>query len=355
MATEAVKPAEGKALTRVQAQRMTLRNLFETQKPELRKLLPRGMDLDRLERMALTECVKNPALLECTAESWALAMQTCAQQGLYPDSALGYMYLIPRNNSKKVGNEWKKFNEVTAQRGYQGDIQLARNTGEIADIYAEVVYTKDTYKVTKGLNRDIVHEPAEDDDPGELRAVYAVAKLKSGEVAFVTLRRSDVMRHKASAQGTDRADGPWKAHEAAMWKKTAIHELFKWLPKASEKMDNAVRSITGEGSAPIDVTAIGRSEVELEPRPLGLAEVTARLEAGAEEAEPPAPQAAPKDCPHKAVPPSRVAITPKGTTVVCVDCGQEFPGEADPATSAEPPAEAPSTVAELAPKRRRLE
>jgi len=58
--------------------RGTLRSLFAQQKPELMKLLPKGMDPERLFRMALTECAKNGDLLECTPESWALAIQTCA-------------------------------------------------------------------------------------------------------------------------------------------------------------------------------------------------------------------------------------------------------------------------------------
>lgn len=231
--------------------RMTLRNLFEHQRPELSKLLPKTMSMDRLFRMALTECVKNPALLECSAESWALAMQTCASQGLYPDSGLGLMYLIPRDNRKKGCKE------VTAMRGYQGDIQLARNSGELLDIYAEVVYAKDFYKVKKGLARTIEHEPYEgpDEDPGPLVACYAVAKLSGGEVAWVTLRKRDVDRHKRSAQGTERPDSPWNQHTDQMWKKTAIRELFRWLPKATEKMQELAESDTPRQPA-IDVSAI---------------------------------------------------------------------------------------------------
>lgn len=259
------QPQPGKALTRPQQQRLTLRKLFDSQKPELAQLLPKGMDPDRLYRMALTECVKNPKLLECSAESWALAMQTCAAQGLYPDSSLGYMYLIPSNNSKKDGDRWVKVMEVRAQRGYQGDIKLARNTGEVTKIGAEVVYAKDTYKVTKGLDPNIEHLPYDgDDDPGALRACYAVAKLASGEVVFVTLTKRDVMRHRASAQYAEDKDSPWQKHEAAMWKKTAIRELFKWLPKASDAAEQVARAIASDGDGRVfDTTAVDLGSVSL--------------------------------------------------------------------------------------------
>lgn len=305
-------PGPGKALTVQQQRRVTLRNLFEQQRPELAKLLPRGMEADRLFRMALTECIKNPDLLDCTAESWALAIQTCAQQGLYPDSGLGYMYLVPRNNRKKGTKD------VNAMRGYQGDIRLARNSGEIADIYAEVVYAKDTYKVTKGLNRNIVHEPYEgDDDPGALRACYAVAKLTSGETAFVTLKKADVMRHKASSESAGESWSPWQKHESEMWKKTAIHELAKWLPKATEKAEAVARELAGE--RPIDVTAMSAASVPMEPAS-GLEGLTARL--GADAAADPFPSGQPTTCQHPDVPPSAVAVLKPGETITCKACGE---------------------------------
>lgn len=270
MTTTPAPTATGKELSRPQQQRLTLRRLFDSQKPELSQLLPKGISPERLYRMALTECVKNPKLLECSAESWALAMQTCAAQGLLPDSSLGYMYLIPSNNSKKItdglGREkWVKVMEVRAQRGYQGDIKLARNTGEVLKIGAEVVYAKDTYKVTKGLDPNIEHVPYDgDDEPGDLRGCYAVAKLLSGEVVFVTLTKRDVLRHKASAQGTDDAASPWKKHEAAMWKKTAIRELFKWLPKASDAAEQVARAIASDGDGrAFDTTAVDLGSVAL--------------------------------------------------------------------------------------------
>lgn len=356
MTTTTTTPAPaGKALTVPEKNRLTLRRLFDQQKPELAKLLPRNMDPERLLRMALTECVKNPELLECTAESWALAMQQCAAQGLFPDSALGLMYLVPRKNRKR------ETKEVNAMRGYQGDIELARRSGEIDDIYAEVVHKRDTYKVVKGLNRSIEHVPydGDDDDPGDLRACYAVAKLKTGEVAFVTLTRRDVMRHKASAQGTDRDDSPWKKHEESMWKKTAIHELFKWLPKATEKMQQAAAAIATDGHV-IDLdarTELALGDAQLPAAPTTPDSLADRLESTAPAASPSAAATTtaavrstdhvdPKACAH-APALAHLAGKPVGKVAVCNDCGQELrrrerdPGDEDefPVEVVEPPDE----------------
>lgn len=326
MTTATPAAPQTKQLTRAGQQRQTLRTLFDQQKPELAKLLPRGMDVERLYRIALTEVTKNPKLLECTAESWALAMQTCAAQGLYPDSGLGYMYLIPSNNNRKDSDgTWRKRMEVRAQRGYQGDIHLARNTGEIADIYAEVVYEKDAYKVTKGLNRNIEHVPYDgDDDPGALKAVYAVAKLKSGEGAFVALTRRDVELRKAASKNTDPKeypDSPWNTHEAAMWRKSAIHELFKWIPKSSDALQLAATSIANEGRV-IETTALDLGSVSLpmEDSKPALDALTDKL-AGAP---------APRDCAHPNVPPSKLEALAPGRSLVCDVCGEELKHERDP-------------------------
>lgn len=324
------------AVQKFQAEkRMTLRRLFESQKPELANLLPKSMSADRLFRLALTEIVKNPALLECSAESWALAMQTCAAMGLYPDSGLGLMYLIPRGG------------KVTALRGYQGDIALARKSGEVLDIWAEVVYERDTYKVVKGLDRNILHEPYPgDEDPGALKACYAVAKLRGGETAWVSLTKRDVERHKRSAQGTDRADSPWKIHTEQMWKKSAIRELFRWLPKATEEMERLYREDdpSANRGAAIDIQTVS---VPLEDKK-GLERLKEQLGAG-EPAEgdggPGGPGAAaegsspsPSTCSHPDCPPSRVAALAYGKSLVCPTCGEEL---TNPEAQREPGDEGP--------------
>lgn len=341
--------------------RLTIRNLFEQQRPELSKLLPRGMDLDRFYRIALTECTKNPKLMQCSAESWALALQKCVAQGLYPNSDLGLMYLIPRENSKKRDGGWFKVWEVSAQRGYQGDILLARNSGEIADIWAEVVYAKDVFKVRKGLDRAIEHEPfLGDEDPGALTHCYAVAKLKSGETAWVHLTKRDVDRHKKSAFNVDDAKSPWVLHTAEMWKKTAIHALAKWLPKSPENVEMLMRDDDQgrSGEPPISIEAVSSMSLPVGDTRPALEGVKDRLrgipattdapegvdastgevidEPATEEAEAPASRepgdddgveeaaalftdAKPIDCIHPGV--SRPV--PKGKARVCNDCRAE--------------------------------
>mgnify|MGYP002638442121 CR=1 FL=1 len=74
------------------------------------------------------------------------------------NKALGYAFIIPFNNSKKVeyvddkGNKrekWEKVMEPTFQIGYKGLIQLAMRTGQYRTINADVVYDGELRKVNK--------------------------------------------------------------------------------------------------------------------------------------------------------------------------------------------------------------
>lgn len=70
------------------------------------------------------------------------------------NKALGYAYIIPFNNNKKIkdenGNErWVKVMEPTFQLGYKGYIQLALRTGQYRTINADVVYEGEVRQVSK--------------------------------------------------------------------------------------------------------------------------------------------------------------------------------------------------------------
>lgn len=72
--------------------------------------------------------------------------------------SLGYAYIIPFNNNKKVQytdekgqlkERWEKVMEPTFQMGYKGYIQLAMRTGQYKTINADVVYEGELKKTNK--------------------------------------------------------------------------------------------------------------------------------------------------------------------------------------------------------------
>ncbi len=75
-------------------------------------------------------------------------------------------------------------------------------------------------------------------DRGKLRLVYAYARLRSGAVSkVVVLNRAEVMAIKRSSQGSDSQYSPWQTNEAAMWLKSAVRQLRKWVPTSAEFRD----------------------------------------------------------------------------------------------------------------------
>ena len=208
----------------------TLAQLIEQMKPEIGRALPKHLSPDRMARIATTVLRQNPQLARCTPESFLGALMTASQLGLEP-GPIGEAYLVPFGNA------------VTFIPGYRGLIKLARQSGQLVDIWAEIVYANDTFKQTLGLHRDLVHEPATG-DRGKPVAAYAAAELKDGGRPFVVLTYAEI----EAIRGRSRAgkNGPWVTDWNAMAKKTVVKQLSKWLPLSAEfnsavVMDGAVR------------------------------------------------------------------------------------------------------------------
>ena len=62
----------------------TVGGMIQQLRPELQRALPRGMDADRLARIALTLVRKDQALARCKPDSFAGALLTAASLGREP-------------------------------------------------------------------------------------------------------------------------------------------------------------------------------------------------------------------------------------------------------------------------------
>src|SRR6185437_10169902 len=130
--------------------------------------------------------------------------------------------------------------------GYRGMIDLARRSGQIMSIESRAVYAKDKFEVVLGLDSNIVHQPAwDEEDRGPLTFVYAVAKLKDGGIQFDVMSRKEIERIRNSSSGYRVAervakkynkdpDSPWHTHFDEQAKKTVVRRLFKYLPVSIE-------------------------------------------------------------------------------------------------------------------------
>ena len=204
-------------------------SLMEKIKPQLALCLPKHMSVERVCRIALTEFRKTPLLMECEPMSFIAAVMVASQLGL-EIGILGSAYIVPFKNMKKG------IVECNFIPGYRGLIDLARRSGNIISISAEIVYENDIFEFEKGLNEKLIHKPTLT-DKGNMIAAYAVAKLKDGGAQFVVLSKQEIdeVKNKAKAQW-----GPWATSYEAMAQKTVVRRLFKWLPSSVEMQKAAI-------------------------------------------------------------------------------------------------------------------
>jgi recombination protein RecT len=149
-----------------------------------------------------------------------------ARLGLEPGTE--QYYLTPRKVKGRL--------EILGIVGYQGHIELMYRAGAVASVIAEVVYSGDKFDYQPG--RDDVPSHVIDwdaEDRGRLRLAYAYARMKDGAVSkVIVLAKRDIDRIKASSQGSDSEYSPWVKHESAMWLKSAVRQLQKWVPTSAE-------------------------------------------------------------------------------------------------------------------------
>lgn len=149
-----------------------------------------------------------------------------ARLGLEPGTE--QYYLTPR----KVKGQ----TEILGIIGYQGIVELMYRAGAVSSVKAEVVYSGDDFEYEPGRDDRPIHRIDWDaDDRGELRLVYAFAVMTNGATSkVVVLNRSDMKRIKSKAQGASSQYSPWQTDEPAMWLKSAVRQLRKWVPTSSE-------------------------------------------------------------------------------------------------------------------------
>ena len=214
-------------------------------KKQFAMALPKHLSADRFLRVALTAFTRTPKLLQCTKESLTESLMDCSSLGLEPDGRRAH--LIPYGNKCQLIVD------------YKGLVELARRSGEIADIHADVVGENDFFEYSFGTNGNLEHKPAIK-EKGVVIAAYSYVKLKDGSSSYevMNLEEIEAIRKRSKAAG----NGPWKTDWNEMAKKTVFRRHSKWLPVSSELMKAAVDK---DYDVPIDIMKYadaGKPEVE---------------------------------------------------------------------------------------------
>lgn len=222
------------------------------------------MKPDEVTRLVLVAVSRTPRILQCTRESILRCMMEAAVLGIRPGGILGRGWLIPRWNSRLKP---KGGYELSFDPGWRGLADIARRSKVVQRIEARVVHERDLFEVIEGSEPRLEHRPyAGSEEPGAVRAAYAVAFFHQGERAMVhpgpqheVLWKRDLDKIMLKSESKQRDDkgrvlldpktkqpipiGPWAEWYDEMARKSAVRRLCKHLP-ANEELEYALEVAT---------------------------------------------------------------------------------------------------------------
>ena len=217
----AIAPATGRAFA-------TVKDLLSDRavQAQLAKALPKDMDAARMMRIAITATERNPALKDCEPRSVGLSILRAAEFGMAVDGWEGH--LVPFKEKGRLKCQFIP--------DYKGLARLAYQSQLVLELHAEVICEGDFFEWEKGTDTFLRWKPAADGERGQMIGAWAGAKIRGGGFPFVVLTKADVMRHRACSTSKDSPYSPWNRPdtEPAMWRKTALRELFKILPRSTQ-------------------------------------------------------------------------------------------------------------------------
>jgi len=193
---------------------------LDARMPQLMKWVRGGVRPEALIRFALLDMQNNEKLRQCDPESIFMVLLACAAVGLEPGSLRGECYAVPFSG------------RATFIMGYRGFIKLARRSGEVVGMVANVVKEHDEFALDIGTANSIVHRPLIGMDTtgrGETIGAYAIATLKSGhkELEWMDREELDKIQRVAEKRGKSPAWAEWPDEQR---RKTVIRRLGKRLP-----------------------------------------------------------------------------------------------------------------------------
>lgn len=196
-------------------------------KTQVALCLPKHLTADRFVRIAISALTRVPKLADCTPESVLKAMMTCSELGIEPDGRRAH--LIPFNNSKLHRMECQLIVD------YKGLVELAKRSGEIGSIHADVVCENDQFVYDRGLIE--THKIDFRKPRGAMYAAYCIIRFKDSasdpKCEVMTKSEINAIRSRSPAGSS----GPWVTDYNEMSKKTVFRRASKWIQLSPELHD----------------------------------------------------------------------------------------------------------------------
>lgn len=264
----ATKQAQKPAPAVINLDELPLNKAIAAMESKFAEALPAHIPAARFARAAMSACtdqqIANCAQTAAGRKSIYDACLKAATDGLLLDKREAALVSF----RTKVGDNW--IDAAQYMPMVAGVMKKARNSGEIAHIVAQCVYSNDTFEidfVTEGP--PVLHKPAFV-NRGEMVAVYAVAKLRDGswtQPEWMTKEQVDEIRQRSKTGALGQKDrngkpiepkGPWVTDYNEMARKTVIRRAAKYWPSSTDK-DEPIgdwldkRDEPLEGGAPVAV------------------------------------------------------------------------------------------------------
>jgi len=239
------KPATSAAPTVINLDELPLNKAIAAMESKFAEALPAHIPAPRFARAAMSACsdqqIANAAQTPEGRKSIYDSCLKAATDGLLLDKREAALVTF----RTKVGSNW--VDAVQYMPMVAGVMKKARNSGEIAHIVAQVVYSNDEFGidfVTEGA--PVFHRPALT-NRGEMVAVYAVAKLRDGswtQPEWMTKEQVDEIRQRSKTGAVGKTDnkgnaieakGPWVTDYNEMARKTVIRRAAKYWPSSTDK------------------------------------------------------------------------------------------------------------------------
>ena len=224
------------------------------------------------------------SLQQCEPKAVVMEALKAAVLHLPINKALGYAFIIPFNNNRKVKytdeqgverERWEKVMEPTFQIGYKGLIQLAMRTGQYRTLNADAVYEGELRKVNK-LTGEIAFDGERTSD--KVVGYFCYFELLNGfaktlymtveQMAMHAKRFSKGLKKETTVESlinlaalpvSDSNAVGWMGNFHGMAIKTVIRNLLSKYGYLSIEMQNAIADdYEGEttGSTPEDQTPV---------------------------------------------------------------------------------------------------
>ncbi len=165
-------------------------------------------------------------LRQCTTLSIQSAMLTLFSDNLSLSPSLQECTLVPiwsKATNSMVAKPWVM---------YAGKIKMLCQARAISHIKCnEVVFEGDILMCTNGVYTHTKNFAKSDD--AKRMGVLLIAVLPNGQERHVWLDKNELAKRRAVSKN----QSLWDQWTDQFWKKTAVHELFKYLPKSKMIMD----------------------------------------------------------------------------------------------------------------------